>query len=309
MAKLKRFSGTPVSEGVRLEVGKYTIFAVRNEDKDISLRIRREPRKVLRTLMRIPLLRGITRVLRDIYRFFDGIAESAELHPQKANQGGSFARKTAKFLHVHPQTLCAFFSFCLLPVMAFLMLYIAPEGAEVLLYDLTDLTRPSINAIVCAFRILSLLAFVYLAGRLPVIKRMLMYKTAVNQATNCYENRDEITVQNAMQYPRWSKRSEPAFLISVAVCSMVLFAFLKIDNIFLAALARVMVFFGVAAVLNEPFSALEAAELNIATRILRAPMDLLQHMTIVAPNPQIMEVAVSAFQAALGEDGEEVKED
>ena len=99
MAKLKRFSGTPVSEGVRIEVGKYTVFAVRNEDKDISVRIRREPRKALRTLMRIPLLRGITRLLRDIYRFFDGMNESAELHPQKAVQGGTFTRKTAKFLH------------------------------------------------------------------------------------------------------------------------------------------------------------------------------------------------------------------
>ena len=308
MAKLKRFSGTPVSEGVRLEVGKYTVFAVRNEDRDISVRIRREPRAVLRTLMRIPLLRGITRVLRDIYRFFDGIAESAELNPQKANQGGSFARRTAKFLHAHPQSLCAFFTFCMLPVIAFLMLYIAPKGAEVLLYDLTGLTRPWINCIVCAFRILSLLAGVYLTCRLPVIKRMMMYKTAINQAVNCYESRDEISVENAMQYPRWSRRSEPAFLMCVAVCSMVVFAFLKIDNIFLAALARALVFFGVAAVLNEPFAALEAAELNIATRILRAPMDLFQHMTIVAPNAQVMEVAVSAFQAALGEDGEEVKE-
>ena len=308
MAKLKRFSGTPVSEGVRLEVGKYTVFAVRNEEKDISVRIRREPRTVLRTLMRIPLLRGIVRVLRDIYRFFDGIAESAELNPQKANQGGNFARKTAKFLHVHPQSLCAFFSFCMLPVLAFLMLYAAPKGAEALLFDMTDLTRPWTNAIVCAFRIMSLLMCILIAGRLPVIKRMLMYKAAINKVTNCYESRDEISVENAMKYPKWSRRSEPAFLICVTVCAMVLFAFLKIDNIFLAALARILVFFGVAAVLNEPFASLESAELNIATRILRAPMDLFQHMTTVAPNAQIVEVAVSAFEAALGEDGEEVND-
>lgn len=308
MAKLKRFSGTPVSEGVRIEVGKYTVFAVRNEDKDISVRIRREPRKALRTMMRIPLLRGITRLLRDIGRFFDGMNESAELHPQKVNQGGAFARKTAKFLHVHPQSLCAFFSFLMLPVIAFLALYAAPLGAEALLYDLTTLTRPWINAIVCAFRILSLLAAVWCSTRLPVFKRLLMYKGAINQVTNCYERRDEISVENAMKYPLQSRRSEAGFLAGIAVCSIILFAFLKIDNIFLAALARILIIFGVAAVFNEPYAALEDAPMNLATRIVRAPMDLFQHMTTMEPNPQIVEVAVSAFQAALGKDDEEVNE-
>lgn len=308
MAKLKRFSGTAVSEGVRIEVGSYTVFAVRNEDRDISMRVRKEPRKVLRTLMRIPLLRGVCRMLRDIYRFFDGLAEGSELKPQKAAQGGAAMRKIAKALHVHSQSLCAVVSFFLLPVLAFLLLYAAPVGAEALLHDLTVLTRAQINIIVCIFRIVCLIAGVGCACRLPVFRRLLMYKSAVNQATNCYECRDELTVENAMRYPREGRRSEAAFLMCVAIVSMILFAFLKIDHILLSVLARALILFGVAAVLNEPFAALEDAELNAATRILRAPMDLFQHMTTVAPNPQIMEVAVSAFQAALGEGDEEVKE-
>ena len=52
--------------------------------------------------------------------------------------------------------------------------------------------------------------------------------------------------------------------------------------------------------------ALEAAELNWATRILRAPIDLIQHMTTLEPHPQVMEVALCAFRAALGEIDEEV---
>ena len=69
-----------------------------------------------------------------------------------------------------------------------------------------------------------------------------------------------------------------------------------------------LIIFGAAALFNEPYAALEEAELNIATRIVRAPMDLIQHMTTMTPNAQVMEVAVSAFQAALGEGDEEVNE-
>ena len=83
----------------------------------------------------------------------------------------------------------------------------------------------------------------------------------------------------------------------------------KINNrrpMYLDEAWKLAILLGVAAVLNEPFSALEAAELNWATRILRAPIDLIQHMTTLEPHPQVMEVALCAFRAALGEIDEEV---
>ena len=36
-------------------------------------------------------------------------------------------------------------------------------------------------------------------------------------------------------------------------------------------------------------------------RILRAPIDLFQHMTTAEPHPQMLELTVCAFKAALGE--------
>ena len=90
------------------------------------------------------------------------------------------------------------------------------------------------------------------------------------------------------------------------IVSMILFSWIRTDGVLLTLAARLAILLGVAAVLNEPFSALEAAELNWATRILRAPIDLIQHMTTLEPHPQVMEVALCAFRAALGEIDEEV---
>ena len=89
----------------------------------------------------------------------------------------------------------------------------------------------------------------------------------------------------------------PAYLF----ISLILFSLLRIDNILLSIIIRLLIIFGVAAVLNEPFSALEVAEINWATRILRAPIDLFQHMTTAEPHPQMLELTVCAFKAALGE--------
>ena len=306
MAKLRRFGGTPVAEGVRLEVGKYTVFAVRNANKDISVRMRREPRILMRTLMRIPLLRGAVRLLRDLYRFFDGLSESSELHPQRVVRGTAPERGIAKLLRVHVQSVVAWVDALLMLIIAALCLYAAPLGAEALLLDFAELTRAAVNGVVCAVRICGFLLAIGLSCHLRLFRRMLMYRCAINKATNCYECRDELTLENAMQYPGCARRSEPAFLICVMIVSMILFSCIRTDGIWIALGARLAILLGVAAILNEPFSALETAELNWATRILRAPIDLIQHMTTLEPHPQVMEVALCAFRAVLGEIDEEV---
>ena len=306
MAKLRRFGGTPVAEGVRLEVGKYTVFAVRNADKDISVRMRREPRVLLRTLMRIPLLRGAVRMLRDIHRFFDGLSESSELEPQQVVRGTGLERSIAKLLGVHPQRIVAWIDAILLLLIAAVCMYAAPLGAEAFLLNYLDLTRAAVNGIVCAVRIFGFLLAIGFGCHLRIFRRMLMYRCAINRATNCYERHGALTLENAMEYPDCTRRSEAAFLICVMIVSMILFSWIRTDGVLLTLAARLAILLGVAAVLNEPFSALEAAELNWATRILRAPIDLIQHMTTLEPHPQVMEVALCAFRAALGEIDEEV---
>lgn len=307
MAKLRHFGGTPVAEGVRLEVGKYTVFAVRKADKDIAVRMRREPRKLIRLLMRIPFLRGVTRLVRDVHRFFDGLSESAELQPQRVVRGTAPERAVARFFKTDPQSIVTLVSALLIPVIAFLCLYAAPTGVAMLLESQFPLSRAWINGITCGVRICGFLLAIPLVGRLRVFRRLLMYRCAINMVTNCYESHGELTPENAARCSRCTRRSEPAFLISVGIISLVLFSLVRTDGLLMSVLLRLLIIPGVAALLNEPFSALEVAEPNWATRILRAPIDLFQHMTTLEPHPQMLEVAVCAFRAALGELGKEVK--
>lgn len=309
MAKLKRFGGTPVSEGVRLEVGKYTVFAVRNVKKDISVRMRREPRRLLRTCMRIPFLRGITRLVRDFARFFDGLLECAELKPHRPVRGTAADRAVARAFRAHPQGVAALTSALLIPLILFIALYAAPEGAEAMLGHFFDLRRAQLNGIVCAVRILGALMAIFAICRLRVINRLCMYKGAINKVINCYECRDEISVENAAQYPIHTRRSEPAFLVSVLILSLIFFCWIPVQGLLSTALVRLLIVLGVAAVLNEPFSALEAADMTLPVRITRAPIDLLQHITTLEPDRHMLEVAVCAFDAVLHSDDKEVNED
>lgn len=306
MAKLRRFSGAPVAEGVRLEVDHYTIFAVRNADKDISVRLRREPRALVRTLMRVPLLRGMVRLMRDVACFFDGLAESSELHPQHPVRGTKAERMIARILKIHPQTLVAWTSAILIPIIAFVCLFAAPQGIDLLLRRQFALSHAALSAIVCVARIFGALLAVGCVGRLRVFRRLLMYKGAFNKVLNCYECGDELTPENAAQYPLHARRSEPAFLIGVLIFSLILFALLPMQGLLAGAATRLAMIFCAAAILNEPYAALEMAELGPVVRVLRAPMDFAQHITALEPHPQMLEVVICAFETALGERGREV---
>lgn len=309
MAKLKRFGGTPVSEGVRLEVGKYTVFAVRNSDRDISMRMRREPRKLLKMCMHIPFLRGATRLIRDISRFLDGLGEAAELNPLRAVRGTKAERSVARAFRVHPQSIVTLLSGILIPIIAFCCLFAAPKGAEMFFQNYLAPTRLQLNWMVCIVRIIAALMGIGLICRLRVVNRLCMYKGAINKVTNCYECRDEIGIENASRYPVTTRRSEPVFLMGVLIFSLIGFTFIRTDGILLTAIARMLIVLAVAAIFNEPYSALESADMTLAVRITRAPMDLMQHITVLEPTEEMLEVAVCAFEAALGENNKEVKPD
>ena len=307
MAKLRRFSGTPVAEGVRLEVGKYTIFAVRNEEKDISVRVRREPRMFLRACMRIPFIRGIARLIRDVFRFFDGLGESAELRPQRPVRGSGPEQAVASFLHISPQTIATLLSGILIAVIGVACLYAAPAGAQVLFEGAFPLSRNGLNLLVAIVRIAGLLAAVGLIGRLRVFKRLLMYKGAINKVINCYERHGDVSIKSAARFPIHTRRSEPVFLICVLSISFLLFPLIRPCGAVLTALLRVLILLAVAAIFNEPYIALEEARPTLSVRIARTPIDLLQHMTTLEPHPQMLEVAVCAFDAAMGKVGSEAE--
>ena len=307
MAKHRRVSGMPVSEGVRLEAGAYTVFAVRNADRDISVRLRREPRGLMRACMRIPFLRGVARLIRSVVLFFDALSESAELEPQKSVRGTAAERALAKLLRVHPQTVVAWTSAILIPILVFLGLYAAPKGIEFVLRRYLPLPRAGLNAAVCAMRAFGFLAAVALVGRLRVCRRLLMYQGAINKAINCYECRDALRAENAAAYPIVARRSESAFVVGVLFLALIAFPWLPHQAFGLAVLTRAFLLLLIAALFNEPYSALERAKLTPLVRVLRAPMDFLQHMTALEPHPQMLEVAICALEAALGENGEEVK--
>lgn len=298
--------GIPVAEGVRFEYGDATACAVRNESKDIAVRVRLESHSLRNFLDRIPFVRGILRLFGAFANFFSGLRESELLKPQEVVRGCAFTRRFAKLFRTRPQSIAAFLSALAIPVILAAMMLGLPMLVEALLLTISGLPRFATNAVCCMFRVLGALLSVYMICRLRVLNRLCMYRGAVGKVLNAYEAYgSNLTHEEALLSSRLTDQSDGAFLILVMALSIIAFACVRTNGLFVQLVYRVGMILGIAAVSNEIIRPLENADPNSALFSLRAPLTGLQHLFTIEPHNQMIEVAVCAFRAACENDRSE----
>lgn len=293
---------SPVAEGVRIQVGNATAFAVRQEDKDVALRLRREYHPARDAMERIPFLRGIVRLAGSAFDFLDGVAESAQLMPQQIVKGTRFEQRFAELFRIRPTSLVATGS--ALAILLIGALAIAGPWALVKwVLPRFELSRAAINAVACATRVVSMLLCALLLPRLRVVGRFSMYRGAINQVLNASTEPDgRVTQASAEKASYISRRSDAAFWLSVLLLSVIAFALIRTFTLPVQVLVRALTVLAIAAVLNEPLRALERAKPSALTDALLFPQLLWERCLTRRPHPQMIEVAVYAWNAAREND-------
>ena len=298
-----RVVGTPIAEGVRFQIGEAAVFAVRNEQKDIAVRVRRKTQFFRNLFGKIPFVRGIVRLLTAALRMFSGLNEAAGMNPQTAVRGGRFSRKLAGLFSTTPQTLFALLTGLAIPIVFLLSVIGLPMLAETLLMMIEDVPRFAVNAVCCMFRIGGALLGLCLVCRLRLLNRLCMYRGAVSKVTNAYEAYGaNLTHEEALLSSRLTDSSDGAFAIVVMILSMIAFACIRVDDIGVQIAVRLGIIMASAAVSNELILPLERAKPDSLGAALRKPLIALQHIFTIEPHNQMIEVAVCAFRAAYEND-------
>ena len=293
----------PVAEGARFTMGSATAFAVRREEKDIALRIRRERRPLQQAMSRTPFVRGMQRLIRATFGLIDGISESAELYPQRVSRGNRLERGAGELFQFHPESLVGLLSGLAIPVLLLGLIWGLPLAVERLLLSNLALARRWTNGIMCAIRILCAWLALFLCGRLRVVKRLCMYRGAINKVLNAYEDYHRApTLDEALDAEHIYHRSDAAFLMVVLALSFVAFACIRTFTLPVQLLVRVLTVFAVAGIINEPIQALEHLRLTHPLSALLAPYRGLERLFVMEPNDQMVEVALCAFNAAREND-------
>jgi uncharacterized protein YqhQ len=153
------------------------------------------------------------------------------------------------------------------------------------------------NVIEGLIRLGLLLAYLWAVGFMPDIRRVFAYHGAEHKVINAFEAGAELTPAVVAGFPRQHVRCGTAFLLTVVILSVVLFALLGPLPLGLRLLSRVLLIPVLAGLAYEYLRFTARNIDNPVVRVLVQPGLALQGLTTREPDAEMLEVALAALLA------------
>ena len=169
---------------------------------------------------------------------------------------------------------------------------------------LSLLVEPTLGPLASAFlegiiRLALFVGYIWAIGRMPDIRRMFGYHGAEHKTINAYEAGAELSVANVQKYTVQHPRCGTAFLLTVVVLSIFLFAPLNLLPYGWGIVLRILLL-PVLAMIGYEFIRFSARHLDSPLmRAIIAPNLALQLLTTREPDDTMVQVAIEALQKVL----------
>ena len=311
MSKSKRekrvsIGGQAVLEGVMMRGAKSMAIAVRDADGVIRLETKRV--KPLKT-RKIPVIRGIVSFFQSLFSGTAVLMRSADVYGE--GEPSKFEKWLAEKLKVNVMSVVGTLSMILGLALAVFLFIFVPQQLRIWIVG-NDANPWAKNFIEGGFKLLIFIGYILLCSLLKDIKRTFMYHGAEHKTISCFEKGLPLTPENAKQCTRVHNRCGTTFLVFVMVISILAFACLEsllaTFNVTLGNFVRVLIKIAVlplvAGLSYELLKFLAKTESKIFYPI-KAPGLLLQRLTTKEPTEDMLEVAITAFNAVLEMDADE----
>lgn len=152
-------------------------------------------------------------------------------------------------------------------------------------------------------RLLLIVGYIWAVGHMPDIRRVFSYHGAEHKTVHAYEAGVELTVEEARRFPTAHTRCGTAFLLTLVVLTMLIFAPFRPPTLLWRLTSRIVMLPVIAGISYE-FIRLTARFADRAwVRILAAPNLALQRLTTREPDDGMLEVAIAALKAVLTDEG------
>ncbi|MBE7049009.1 MAG: DUF1385 domain-containing protein [Ruminococcaceae bacterium] len=147
-------------------------------------------------------------------------------------------------------------------------------------------------------RIFLFLAYITLVSQMKDIRRVFEYHGAEHKTIFCYENGEELTVENARKFSRLHPRCGTSFLLIVMVVSIILFSFISWSNLWTRLGLRLLLLPLVAGLSYEIIKFAGRSK-SKCMKIVSMPGMWLQKITTREPDDSQLEVAIASLQSVL----------
>ena len=293
--KSSGIGGQAVLEGVMMRNHDKYAVAVRKPDGEISVK-NWDTRSIRERniLLRLPIIRGVVAFIESLVlgiktlTYSSGFLEEEEERSLQQGETQVSDRREVleNVLIVTLSVLLAIGFFMILP-------FAVSELFRGKVHSQTMLT-----VIEAALKMLLFLGYVVAISFLSDIKRTFMYHGAEHKTINCVENGLDLTVENVRTQSRYHRRCGTSFLLVVMIVSIIFFMFIRIDNLWLRMLYRILLIPVVAGVSFEFIQFVGNSD-NPVVLFLGKPGMWLQKLTTREPDDGMIEVAIASVEAVF----------
>jgi uncharacterized protein YqhQ len=287
LASSFHYGGQAVIEGVMIRGRRLVAVAVRRPEGDIALRLESLGGLSTGPLGRIPFVRGIIVLWETL-----ALGTRALLFSSNVALGEEEKEISRPVLWGTVMLALTFVIGIIFvgPVLAMSRL----EGA---------LDNERLSALVEGIiRLGVLLAYLFLIGLLPDIRRVFAYHGAEHKTIHALEDGAPLEVEAVRRYSTAHPRCGTSFLLIVVVISVLLFVLVGTPPLWQRLLSRVVLVPVIAAVSYEVIRLMSALQGNRVMRAVLRPSLWLQSLTTREPDDAQVEVAIYALREVLAGD-------
>jgi uncharacterized protein YqhQ len=155
------------------------------------------------------------------------------------------------------------------------------------------------NLIEGGVRLILVIGYIWLVGRVPDIQRVFAYHGAEHKTINAYEAGATLTPEEVAHYPIEHARCGTGFLLVVVVISVFVFSLLGDPPWYIRYPSRILLIPVIAAISYEYIRFMARNLQNPIVRWLIGPQLALQKLTTRQPSPDMLEVSIAALQHVL----------
>nr|WP_317356744.1 DUF1385 domain-containing protein [uncultured Tyzzerella sp.] len=304
----KSIGGQAVIEGVMMRGKSIYCMAVRNVNtKEIAIE-----KNLVKSLsgkskiLKLPFIRGIASFVDSLVLGMKIIMKSATLsgldeEPEEAKKSkldiwleNKFGEKLTDYI--------IYFSVFISILLSIGIFMVLPVWISSFITKFFNVSLWGIGIVEGLVRILIFLGYILLISKMKDVQRLFKYHGAEHKTINCFESGDELTIENVKKHTRLHKRCGTSFLIIVMIVSMVVFMFLKTDNVTLRVLSRIILVPLIAGISYEIIKLAGRCD-NIFVKIISAPGMALQKVTTKEPEDDMIETAILSLKGVLEEEG------
>ncbi len=281
------YGGQAVIEGVMMRGARHVAIAMRAPSKEIIIHKEQLGGIYQSRLAKIPFLRGLVML-------WDALGLGMRALTMSANtQTGEDEKLEGPALYL---------TLGLSLLFAVGLFFLAPAALGQLSERYLGLNAWLGNLVEGLVRLVLLILYIALIGRMAEIRRVFGYHGAEHKTINAFEAGVELTPENVARHSVEHPRCGTAFLLTLVVLSIILFSLLGPLPTFWRLASRVILLPVLAGMAYE-YIRFTANHLDSPlVRLLVRPNLALQHMTTREPSLDMLEVSIAAFNAMRAEE-------